>query len=685
MDKKPAGALRERAERRAGKCEPELMPPERMRAALHELHVRQKELEMQNEELRRAQMETESARERYCSLYDTAPVGYCTLSDKGIIREANLTAAALFGAARSELIGKPFSGFVYKDDQDAYYLHKLRLFVKSEPRVFEIRLKRSGGVFFWADINASVLRDPDGQRVCRITMSDITGHKQAGERLLFQSNLLASVHDAIIAMDEDMNVSYWNGIAEDLTGWTAGEIIGQSAKNLFGRIVGNSPMEQIPQRFFRDGHYTGEVGARKKNGELFIADVHIKGITGPDGRRGGIVASFRDVTGRRRMEETLKESEQRALALVEQLQKADKSKNDFLGVLSHELRNPLATIMAAAALLGVTKDDQQTRRTKDIMERQGRQLCRLVDDLLDLTRICEGRIRLKKERIDLNRIAVNVVNDMQGQFAAKGVGIGAGLSPEPIYADADPVRITQAAGNLLFNALKFTNSGGRVWITVCREENSAVISVEDSGVGISPDVLPGLFESFSQVNDSLARSGGGLGLGLSITKGIVRLHGGEVTAQSAGPGKGAVFGIRLPVTITKGGKEPEMTKQAKHAARPLKILIVEDNRDFADTIHSMLTAVGYRVSTAYDGSEGLKQAKKFKPDAVFCDIGLPGMDGFEFAKTIRREKGLKDVNLIALTGYAGQHDMEHALESGFNTHLAKPVDLPALRQVLEKV
>ncbi len=384
---------------------------------------------------------------------------------------------------------------------------------------------------------------------------------------------------------------------------------------------------------------------------------------------------------RKEAEEALRESEKKALTLVGELEKADQNKNQFISVLSHELRNPLAAILAGAQILDVTRDINQTNKAKEIMKRQTNQLCKLVDDLLELTRISQNKIKLKKENIILTDIVKNAGEDIRPEYNKKGVKLEIKILTTPIFISADPVRITQIIGNLLTNSLKFTQDNGTVWLTLKTEKNNVVIIVKDNGIGINPEVLPHLFTPFTQADNTLDKSRGGLGLGLSIIKGIVDLHGGTVSAHSDGLGKGSIFTIRLPITSEDGVMIEKQQLDNKDKAN-LKLLIIEDNKDFADLLSTMLSTIGYTVDIAYDGLDGLKQAKQIKPDVIFCDIGLPGMDGFDVAESIRNDEELKDIHLIALTGYANEDDMERIIKAGFNKHLAKPVDFATLKNVL---
>jgi CheY-like chemotaxis protein/two-component sensor histidine kinase len=307
-----------------------------------------------------------------------------------------------------------------------------------------------------------------------------------------------------------------------------------------------------------------------------------------------------------------------------------------------------------------------------------------VDDLLELTRITQNKIKLKRENINLNEIVYGSIEDIRPEFEKKGVTFRTRIQSSPVLLNADPVRINQIIGNILFNALKFTQEKGTVWVTLKTTKDDAVIRVKDNGIGISPEILPHLFSPFTQADHSLDRSTGGLGLGLSIVKGIVDLHGGKVSAFSEGLGKGSTFEIRLPLNNDEGTKKLEIMP-AEKKNRSLKILLIDDNQDFTDILSSALTLLGHEVITANDGMTGIAKSRDYSPEVIFCDIGLPDMDGFEVAKRIRGEVSIQNVYMVALTGYANQSDTDKALESGFNKHLAKPVDINTIRKVLNEI
>ena len=390
-----------------------------------------------------------------------------------------------------------------------------------------------------------------------------------------------------------------------------------------------------------------------------------------------------DLIERTQTDEALKKSREQTLSLVEELKLSDKNKNKFLSALSHELRNPLATIVAGLSLLDLSDERQQTEQAKEIMKRQIDQLCRLVDDLLELTRINNNKIQLKKEKMELNLVALAAAEDHRALFVEKGVKLETQMNAEPIYLCADPVRLAQIIGNLMQNALKFTEKGGNTVLSVSREKNDAVIFVKDDGIGIRRELLSDLFKPFFQADKSMDRSKGGLGLGLSIVKGIAELHGGSVVAQSPGLGKGSMFSIHLPLCLDD--VPDEEYKAEWKPGRPLRILVIEDNKDFALILCAALKQMGYTADWAREGKEGIHLAKAIQPDVLFCDIGLPGMNGYEVAQRLRRVKLRKEVFLVALTGYAGAQDIELALQAGFDKHLAKPVELTVLKKILNEV
>jgi PAS domain S-box-containing protein len=381
-----------------------------------------------------------------------------------------------------------------------------------------------------------------------------------------------------------------------------------------------------------------------------------------------LIGTHVDVTERRRADEALRE--------------ADRRKSEFLGVLSHELRNPLAPIRSSVYVLDrAAPGSPQARHAREVIERQVTHLTRLVDDLLDVTRISRGKVRLRRERLLLGELVRRTVEDYGAEFARRGVGLRLDAPAVELPVEGDPTRLAQVVGNLLQNAAKFTPAGGRAEVVVLGAEPCwAELRVRDTGPGIPPEMLPRIFEPFAQGDATLDRSKGGLGLGLALVKGLVELHGGSVSAQARVDGAGAQVVVRLPLAAAPRAGEPRDRPSPTRAAR--RVLLVEDNADAADSLREALELNGHEVTVARTGPEGLEAARGRAPDVVLCDIGLPGLDGFEVARAVRADPALSSLTLVALTGYALAEDVERAREAGFDRHLVKPVEIETLEQVL---
>ncbi len=375
----------------------------------------------------------------------------------------------------------------------------------------------------------------------------------------------------------------------------------------------------------------------------------------------------------RKLEQELREQ---AAALRE----ADRRKNEFLAVLAHELRNPLAPILNSVEvlkLLGPT--DAHIDQARDIVERQVKQMVRIVDDLLDLTRIAQGKVELRRSPFDLAVAVAEAVQTTAPLYEAQGHRLSVSLPTEPLRIEGDHARIVQVLVNLLTNAGKYTDKGGHVRLTAGREGDEVAVTVTDNGVGIEKDMQDRVFDLFTQIDRARPHSHGGLGIGLTLVRQLVQLHGGRVSVRSDGPGTGSEFAVRLPAVLPAG--EPAKAEPAQPAVTPLHILIIEDNTDARLTLQQLLTLLGHRVDAAANGSEGVAAALAGRPDLALIDLGLPGMDGLEAARRLRN--GLANaVLLVALTGHASEDDRRGALDAGFDDHLAKPVDLDALNRLL---
>ncbi|HEV2843780.1 MAG TPA: ATP-binding protein [Thermoanaerobaculia bacterium] len=370
---------------------------------------------------------------------------------------------------------------------------------------------------------------------------------------------------------------------------------------------------------------------------------------------------------------------------------ADRRKDEFLAMLGHELRNPLAAIRNALWVLDKvgTKDEPATRQ-RDVITRQTRHLVRMVDDLLDVSRVTQGKIILKRRYVDLADVAERCLSELGMSSLARSNGLELSVQTRPVTVQGDPVRLEQVLCNLIQNAVKYTPRGGRIWVEVGAEGEQAVVRVRDTGVGLSPGMLQTIFEPFAQVESSRQRSEGGLGLGLPLVRSLAVLHGGRVEARSEGPGRGSEFVVRLP--ISKEAARPAAFRKAAAPARPvetpgggLHVLVVEDNPDGRETLRDLLEIWGYEVSVAATGPEGLELAFSVRPDVALIDIGLPGMDGNEVARRIRSVLDEDEISLIAMTGYGQPEDRRRALQAGFGRYLVKPVDPAVLSQLLAEV
>jgi signal transduction histidine kinase/DNA-binding response OmpR family regulator len=373
--------------------------------------------------------------------------------------------------------------------------------------------------------------------------------------------------------------------------------------------------------------------------------------------------------------------------LVQGIQEADRRKDEFLGMLAHELRNPLAPLRNSVDILGmVDVQDPTLDQARAVIDRQVTHMTRLVDDLLDATRIARGKVLLRKEPCDINAIIRQTTTDYRSIFDTAGIQFTVELHEKPLPIYGDPTRLAQAVGNLLHNAHKFTGAGGKVSLRVQhdKEDGWVHITVRDTGMGIDTSVLPHIFEVFRQADQGLDRHRGGLGLGLTLVKGLVELHGGTVEVAATKPGKGTTFLLRLPLEkelpTRQSTARPSIPNERKH-----RILVIDDNRDAAEILQLILRRDGHETAIACTGPEGLESMVRFRPNVVICDIGLPGTDGYQIARIIRSKPDGKKIHLIALTGYGREEDQARSHEAGFERHMTKPIDIVALRNVLEEV
>jgi PAS domain S-box-containing protein len=379
-----------------------------------------------------------------------------------------------------------------------------------------------------------------------------------------------------------------------------------------------------------------------------------------------------DITERREMEDTLRE--------------ADRRKDEFLATLAHELRNPIAPISNALQIWpSVENDRQEMQKLRALVEPQVRQMTRLIDDLLDVSRITQGKIALRRQPLDLTSIIAGAVEVIRPVVDSGRQRLTVDVAERPLVVDGDAARLMQALGNLLQNAAKYTGPDGEIRVTAARDGDQAVVRVADSGVGISAELLPRVFEMFEQGDQTLARAHGGLGLGLTLVKQLVELHGGTVEARSEGPGKGSEFIVRLPIghppDVGHPCEQPSPRERASLLPRR-RILVVDDVRASAKTLAMMLECIGQDVAIARDGAEAIEQVEADRPDVVFLDIAMPGMNGYDVARHLRARPESAELVLVALTGYGNEEDRRKSLAAGFDHHLTKPTSIEELAALL---
>jgi PAS domain S-box-containing protein len=428
------------------------------------------------------------------------------------------------------------------------------------------------------------------------------------------------------------------------------------------------------------GH--GEIDIRVrhfKTGEARWMAYKVLALTDASGQPVALATVSQDVTERRRLEDSLR-------GLAADLSEADRRKNEFLATLAHELRNPLAPLCNMLEVLKRAGHDREVvERARDTMERQLGQMVRLVDDLLDLNRISHNRLELRRCRIELASVIQQAVEASRPLADAAGHELRVTLPAEPIHLYADPARLAQVFGNLLNNSCKYASPGGKIRVTAEQEGSHAVVTVIDTGIGIPPGQLDSIFDMFTQIDRTRERSQGGLGIGLTLVKRLVQMHGGSVIARSAGEGQGSEFEVRLPILgEAVPSVEPKSGAALEHL-RNRRIVVVDDNRDSAESLAMLLNITGNETYTAHDGVEAIETIDRHRPEVVLLDIGLPKLNGYEVCRRVRARPWGRNVVMIALTGWGQDQDVRESREAGFDGHLVKPVDYAALVDLLRSL
>jgi PAS domain S-box-containing protein len=602
------------------------------------------------------------------------------LDSRGNVATWNLGAQRIKGYEASEIIGRHFSVFYPEVDVVAGKCD-MELEVAAREGRFEDegwRVRKDGSQF-WANVIITALHDPTGALVGfgKVTR-DLTERKTAEEQRRVNDErfglLVDSVKDyALFILDPKGHVASWNPGAERIKGYKAAEIIGSHFSRFYPESEARAgKCEYELEVAARDGRFEDEGWRVRKDGSQFWANVVISAVRDDLGKLVGYSKVTRDLTERRRIDE-----ETAARKAAEQ---ASRTKDEFLAMLGHELRNPLAPIVSAIQLLKL-RGDKTAAREYQVLERQVKQMVRLVDDLLDVSRISRGKIELKTTRFDLRDALAKATEIALPLFEQKHHDFSVSVPPYSLVVEGDDARLTQVFANLLNNAAKYTPEGGRIVLTVRHSKTHIVVEVQDNGIGIDPALLPRVFELFVQGYQDASRAEGGLGIGLTLVRSLVMLHGGEVEARSAGPQAGSTFTVRLPLVEELLEVEPDAEPPTPTAVAPSKrrqILLVDDNEDARMLLAEVLATFGHRVQSAADGPEALAILEVFKPDVAILDIGLPGMDGYELAARIRELPGHQALRLLALTGYGQPEDARRTRDAGFDVHLVKPIDFQSL-------
>jgi two-component system CheB/CheR fusion protein len=599
-----------------------------------------------------------------------------------VILSWNGGAERLYGYKAEEALGRPIT-FVIPPERQAEMLPVYeRLKRREEVGPLETERIRKDGRRLSVTVAPSPVYDESGELVGIASIEqDITDRKLAEEAVRQSEEryrALVTAHTSVVWRTDAEGrfgepqpswQDYTGQSAEQAASWGWAEAIHaedrERIRALWRQALAERSLYEVEGRLW--------CAPRGEYRYVISRAVPLLDAQSPDGEVREWVGTITDIDDRRRAEEALQEAARR--------------KDEFLAVLGHELRNPLAPVRNSLHVLAQPNaTPEQGERARRTIERQVVHLTRLVDDLLDVSRISRGAILLRRERLDLVELVRREVEDRRGGMQAAGIDLELDLPAGPAWVHGDPTRLAQSVGNILQNAIKFTGRGGRVSVSVRPDPDEETVTVEirDTGIGISPELMSRLFEPFIQGDRSLDRSRGGLGLGLALVKSLVVLHGGTVEARSAGEGKGAELILRLPLAAAPDLARPvEEKPEGNHCHR---CLIIEDNRDAADSLRLLLELSGHEVDVAYHGLEGVEKARSFQPEVVLCDIGLPdGMDGYAVARALRADSELGPVRLIALTGYGQAEDQRRALEAGFDAHLTKPADPDGLRRLLSSL
>jgi PAS domain S-box-containing protein len=601
------------------------------------------------------------------------------LDPAGHILTWNAGAERIKGYTADEIIGQHFSIFYTRQSLDSGWpAHELNVAAAEGRFDHEGWRVRKDGSRFWASVVITALRDRTGRLLgfSKITR-DLTQRKLQEEALAQSEEkfrlLVGGVVDyAIFMLDREGIVTSWNAGAERIKGYKPEEVIGKHFSRFFipEDVAAGKPWEELDSAR-STGRSESEGWRVRKDGQRFWARAVLSALHDSDGNLRGFAKVTQDLTARRHAQE---------------LEAAAKNVEEFIAILAHELRNPLAPIETAMQVIAHTPPAAPEREDMlKIIGRQTAQLRRVVDDMLDISRVTRGELRIERSRIDLAEVARVAAETAAPAIGAAKHRLEMNLAPTPLYVEGDYHRLTQVLANLLNNAARYSPEGGSIRVSTRAEGGYAVLTVTDTGRGIAPQWINRIFNMFVHKDSAIERVGGGLGVGLALSRRIAELHGGSLTASSGGEHKGSEFTLRIPLSaqnVEATKAEATLSSPAVATrAREQRVLIVDDNIDAAVSLQLLLGSLGHATAVAHNGEDALTLSRKFKPDVVLLDIGLPDIDGYEVARRLRSIKGNEHLRIVAVTGWGGDAKQK-ALEAGFDLHLVKPVDSMMLEQAL---
>lgn len=640
-------------------------------------------------ELNRTGESNRDGEERFRAVFEQAAVGMALVGLDGRWRRINQQLCHLLGYPHEELTGLTFQEITWPGDLGADLAQLERLLAGEIPTYsLEKRYIRKDGSLVWANLTVSLARTAEGRPDYFIAVvEEISRRKEAEE---WVRTLADSIPHLCWMADAEGFITWYNRRWVDYTGRDYEQLRGRRWEPVLDPAVQPEVLERWLGCIATGNPFEMEFEIRGRDGDFHPFLTRAEPVRDERGRAVRWFGTGTDISAQKRAEAALQE--------------ADRHKNEFLAMLAHELRNPLAPLSSGVQILRLSPDPEVQRQALSLMQRQLDQVVRLVDDLLDVSRISLGKFELRRQPVELREVLNRAVEMSRPLIARMGHELTVTLPEDPLPLDADPARLAQVFANLLNNAAKYTPAGGEIWLSAAVDaqgvegggwrvegpENPApalptvVVRVRDTGVGIAAEQLAGIFGLYSQVEGTLDRAQGGIGIGLALVQRLVELHGGTIEARSEGSGKGSEFLVRLPLAA---GAPAPAAKESEPLAEgsPLRILIVDDNEDIVRSLGLLLEVMGHQVSTAGDGERGVELAEALRPDLVLLDLSLPRLDGYQACRQIRAQPWGKEMSLVAMTGWGQEEDRRRTQAAGFDQHMVKPVDATLLLKLLAEL